>query len=67
MWSIGGGQRSHPPGALKKAEGGEIVGRFEEIGFGWSLVKDAEAVDLHSDTGSVSHRCIWSAGPDDLI
>ena len=36
------------PGALKEAEGGEVVGRFEEVGFGPSFVVDADAVELHA-------------------
>lgn len=44
--------QSDPPGALKEAEGGEVVGRFEEVAFGRSFIKDAEAVELHAAAGS---------------
>lgn len=40
-------------GTLKEAKGGQVVGRFEEIGFGRSFVKDAEAVELHVAAGSL--------------
>ena len=43
--------QSDTPGALKEAEGGQVVGRFEEIGFGCSFVQDAEAVKLHISAG----------------
>lgn len=39
--------KGDPPGALKEAKGGELVGRFKEIGFGGSFVEDAETVKLH--------------------
>lgn len=39
---------SHPPGALKETERGEVVGRFEEIGFGRAFINDTEAVELHA-------------------
>lgn len=51
--SEAGCPRSDPPGALEEAEGGEVKGRFEEVGFGRSLVVDAEAVELHAAAGSV--------------
>ena len=51
--SCGVRDRSDAPGALKEAEGGQVVGRFEEVGFGCSFVEDAEAVELHAAAGSV--------------
>lgn len=42
--------QSDPPGALKEAEGGEVIGHFEEVGFGRSFVVDAEAVELHGQS-----------------
>lgn len=61
--------RSVAPGALKKAEGGQVVGRFKEIGFGGSFVEDAEAVELHAAAGSVlvsqSQQTGWSNLEDD--
>lgn len=38
---------------MKEAEGGEVIGRFEEVGFGRSFMDDAEAVELHDAAGSV--------------
>lgn len=58
------------PGALKEAEGGEIIGRFEEIGFGRSFVDDAEAVELHVVAESVlvtQFEHIRSHKPDYLL
>lgn len=60
----------YPPGALKEAEGGEVKGRFEEVGFGRSFVVDAEAVELHAAAVSVlvtQSQQILSHSPDDLI
>lgn len=49
-----------PPGSLKETEGGEVIGRFEEVCFGGSFMDDAEAVELHDASvsvfRSVSHR-----------
>ena len=36
------------PGALEEAKGRQVVGGFEEVGFGRSLVEDTQAVQLHS-------------------
>lgn len=62
--------QSDTPGALKEAEGGEVIGRFEEIGFGCSFMDDAEAVELHAVPGSVlvsQSEQIRSHSPDSLI
>lgn len=61
--------KADTPGALKEAEGGEVIGRFQEVGFGRSLVDDAEAVELHAVAGSVlvSQSANSSHSPDDLI
>lgn len=42
------------PGALEKTEGGKVIGRFEEVGFGGSFIDDTEAVELHDAAGSVT-------------
>lgn len=42
------------PGALEKTEGGKVIGRFEEVGFGRSFIDDTEAVELHDAAGSVT-------------
>lgn len=58
------------PGALKEAEGGQVVGRFEEVGFGGSFEKDAQAVELHAGAGSVLEsewQRMQSHRPGDLI
>lgn len=47
------GWSSDSPGALKEAEGRQVVGRFEEVSSGGSFVQDAEAVELHAAAGVV--------------
>lgn len=42
------------PGALEKTEGGKVIGRLEEVGFGRSFIDDTEAVELHDAAGSVT-------------
>lgn len=62
--------QSDPPGALKEAEGGEVIRRFEEVGFGRSFVDDAETVELHAAADSLlvtQSLQIRSHSPGDLI
>lgn len=42
------------PGALEKTEGGKVIGRFEEVGFGRSFIDNTEAEELHDAAGSVT-------------
>lgn len=42
------------PWALEKAEGGKVIGCFEEVGFGRSFIDDTEAVELHDAARSVT-------------
>lgn len=65
-----GSRQSVAPGALKEAEGGQVVGRFKEVGFGGSFVEDAEAVELHAAAGTVlvsQSQRTQSHRPGDLI
>lgn len=51
--------QSEAPGTLEEAKWGEVVGRFEEVGFGRPFIVDADTVELHAGSVVVNqHRQI---------